>query len=537
MMKLETSMRAVAALVFAVALLFPLTVFGQAIPAASIQIAILQGDLEAVEQHIATGTYLDAKDAYGSSPLTLAATFGKTAIARALIDAGADMAVSDPQGSSPLHIAAFFGHADIIKALLAKGADRYARNLDGSTAFDIATTSFADDVPIYDQIGKALAPLGLVLDYQAIATSRQPIADLLRSDPDAFSAVEFKPAERDDWEVATPAQAGLNHDLISELYFDAGHLQNLWGLLVIKDGKLIAEDYFHQGAVDQLSTRHSITKSVLSALYGVARKQGCLPDLDRKMVEFFPELADQITDPRKAGISIREMLQMRSGYPMEILSVEHNDLLFYSDNWEWIPHLVDFPLTLDPGTKFQYSNLTSQLLAVILARACDTDLQPFAEKFLLTPIGAKLGKWSAGPDGYRMGWGEISMTARDMAKFGLLFLNGGKYQGTQVLPADWVGESLQAYFKEVWMTPKIGRYLRDIGYGYQWWSATAGEHRFDYAMGHGGQMIVLLHDLNMIIVTTADPQLELDPIRDLGWERELAIINVVGKFIASLAKN
>ena len=530
-------MRALAALAFAAALLFPPTVFAQVTPAVSIQIAILQGDLEAVRQHIDAGSDLDAKDAYGSSPLTLAATFGKAGIARALIGAGADMAVTDPQGSSPLHIASFFGHADIVEALLAKGADRYARNLDGSTAFDIAATPFTDDTPIYDQIGKALAPLGLVLDYQAIATSRQPIADLLRPDPAAFSVVEFKPAERDDWAVASPAQTGLDDRLLAELVFDASHLKNLWGLVVIKDGKLIAESYFHQGSIDQLSTRHSITKSVLSALYGIARGQGCMPDLDRKMVEFFPELADQISDPRKAEISIRQMLQMGGGYPMEILSVEHNDQLFYSGNWDWTPYLVDFPLLADPGAKFQYSNLTSQLLAIILARSCDTDLKPFAEKFLFSPIGAELGNWSAGRDGYRMGWGEISITARDMAKFGLLYLNGGTHEGVQVLAADWINESLQAYFKDVWITPKAGRYFRDIGYGYQWWSARAGEHRFDYGWGHGGQLIVLLHDLDMVIVTTADPQLELDPIRDLGWERELAIINVVGKFIASLPKN
>jgi hypothetical protein len=78
----------------------------------------------------------------------------------------------------------------------------------------------------------------------------------------------------------------------------------------------------------------------------------------------------------------------------------------------------------------------------------------------------------------------------------------------------------------------LGRYFEDIGYGYQWWSATAGDHRFDYAAGHGGSLIVLLHDLDMIVVTTADPLYEL-PV-DAGWAFEGAIVDLVGKFIESL---
>ncbi len=126
-----------------------------------------------------------------------------------------------------------------------------------------------------------------------------------------------------------------------------------------------------------------------------------------------------------------------------------------------------------------------------------------------------------------------------MAKFGALYLNDGVYQGNRVLSADWVRASLHPYSEGIkragWSSSEKGRYLRDIGYGYQWWSATVGEHQFDYAAGHGGNLIILLHDLDMIIVTTADPLYEL-PAQE-GWRYEGAIIDLVGKFIAALPKS
>jgi len=531
-------MRSIAPVVILLALFAPSPPLAQETSPASVSLhsAALQGNTEAVRQHIEAGADLDEKDAFGSSPLNIAATFGKTEVAEALIEAGADLAIADNQGSRPLHIAAFFGYSDIVKALVDNGANRFLRNMNGSTALDIVATPFDDDRPLYDQLVAALGPLGLVLDYDEIASSRPKILEMLRPAIEELEAVEYSPVERGDWAVANPAETSLDPMLVAELYFDAAELKNLYGLLVVKDGKLIAEAYYHDGAVEQLSARHSITKSYLSALIGIAKAEGCLSDLDQRMMDFFPEFADQIDDPRKAGITVRQMLQMRGGYPMEILSPVHHDTLFFSDNWHWLPHLVDFPLLSDPGTKFHYSNLTSHLLAVILARACDADLKTYAAQHLFAPMDAALDDWTADPDGYRWGWGEIYVTARDMAKFGTLYLNDGTYQGRQVISADWVDESLQAYSHDAWATPKLGRYLYDVGYGYQWWSARAGQHHFYFAWGHGGQLIVLLEELDMVIVTTADPLIGLDPIRDKGWEYELAIINVVGKFIKSLPR-
>ncbi len=354
-----------------------------------------------------------------------------------------------------------------------------------------------------------------------------------------LEAVEYTPLPGDDWKVSTPAEQGLDPMLVAELYLDAVEFSTLYGLLVIKNGHLIAERYFNEGTVEQKSNRQSVTKSYTAALVGIAVHQGCLSSVDQKMMHFFPEFAAQITDPRKEQITIRDMLQMRSGYPWEERQPPYFDILFFSDNWHHLPHLVDFPLTSDPGTRYSYSNLTYHLLGVIVARACDTDLKSYSQEHLFSPINAKVGDWYSDADDYNFGCMGIFVTARDMAKFGLLYLNDGVYEGKRVLSADWVRESLQAHSENInytgWFASRLGRYFRDIGYGYHWLSARVGDHHFNFAWGHGGNLIVLLDELDMIIVTTADPLHDVE-FGDESWKCEGAIIDLVGKFINSLPK-
>jgi CubicO group peptidase (beta-lactamase class C family) len=352
-----------------------------------------------------------------------------------------------------------------------------------------------------------------------------------------FEAIDYSPLSGDDWKVSTPEEQGLDPMLLAELYQDAAELETLYGLLVIKNGHLIAEGYFNGGWVEQLSARQSVTKSYTSALVGVALDQGCLSSVDQKMMDFFPDFANQIDDPRKEQITIRDLLQMRAGYPDEELTPSYLDILFFSGNWHHVPHLVDFPLVSDPGIEFSYSNLTSHLLGAIVARACDTDLKSYAQEHLFSPIGAKVGGWSSDADGYNFGEFEIYVTARDMAKFGLLYLGDGEYEGNQVISSDWVRDSLQRYSENIkvgeWITSRYGTF-RDLGYGYQWWSSRVGKHQFDYAAGHGGNYIILLDELDMIIVTTADPLKGPELAAGGGWEFEGAINELVGKFIKSL---
>ncbi len=345
-----------------------------------------------------------------------------------------------------------------------------------------------------------------------------------------IKAVDYTPLSRDDWKVSSPAEQGLDPMLVAELYYDAAKLETIYGLLVVKNGYLVAEGYFNEGSVEELSKRASVTKSYTSALCGIALDQGYLSSVDQKMIDFFPDVADQITDPRKKQITIRQMLQMRAGYPWE-----ETDPALWDALWsgEYLSDIVNIPLTADPGTKFQYSNLMSHWLGIIVARACGTDLKSFGEEHLFSPLGARIGDdWNRDVDGYYIGCGDIQVTARDMAKFGLLYLNDGKYEGSQIISADWVRDSLQIYSKNAW-TIKIGRNFKDIGYGYQWWSARAGDHRFNFAWGHGGNLIALVEDVDMVIIVTADSFYGKD-VHFESWKYEKANLNLVADFINSL---
>ena len=176
-----------------------------------------------------------------------------------------------------------------------------------------------------------------------------------------LEAVDYTPLPGDDWQQSTPADQGLDPMLVARLYHDAADLETLYSVLVVKDGFLVAEDYFNQGSLEQKALLQSVAKSVTSAMVGIALDQGCLSDVEQKLVDFFPDYADQMADPRKGQITIREMLQMRAGFPPE-----ESDAALWEAVWsgDYLPLLVDVPLTSDPGTAFQYSNLTAHWLGV-----------------------------------------------------------------------------------------------------------------------------------------------------------------------------
>ncbi len=343
-----------------------------------------------------------------------------------------------------------------------------------------------------------------------------------------LAALDYTPLSRDDWPVSTPAEQGLDPEAVAELYLEAEDVETLHSLLVIKNGYLVAEGYFHGGSADQATRIQSATKSYTSALVGIALEQGCLTSVDQKMMEFFPELADQIKDPRKNEITLQQMLQMRAGYPWEESTPELFELLYHGFRPS---NLVDVPLARDPGSDFDYSNLTSHLVGVIVARACYTDLKSFAQEHLFGPLEVELVDWITDWEGNYNGHADMHFTARDMAKFGQLYLDEGQYQGEQLIPAEWVRESLEIYSQDAWGY-RVGRNWRDNGYGYQWWSVRAGDHRYNLAWGHGGQQIAVARDLDMVVIVKADPL--FGQHGDAPWKREKENLNLMADFIASL---
>jgi CubicO group peptidase (beta-lactamase class C family) len=146
-------------------------------------------------------------------------------------------------------------------------------------------------------------------------------------------------------------------------------------------------------------------------------------------------------------------------------------------------------------------------------------------------LGVEVVSWPADAQRYYYGSGDIAFTPRDMAKFGLLYLNGGMYNGNQIIPSDWVTESFESYSTTTYSSD-ILVYIRQLEYGYLWWSGTAGTHRFHFAWGHGGQLISILNDLNMVIVTSAEYL--GGQFGQEAWQKESAVMELVGRFISTL---
>ncbi len=150
-------------------------------PGTTIQEAVFFGNIEAINGHIAAKSDLNQKDAYGSTPLHIAATFGKTDVAILLIKGGADLNATSADGSTPLHTAAFFGRTEIVRALLKSKADVTIRNSYSATALESVSAPFETMKPIYDQMSKDLGPFGLKLDYKQLEEARPVIAELIQN--------------------------------------------------------------------------------------------------------------------------------------------------------------------------------------------------------------------------------------------------------------------------------------------------------------------------------------------------------------------
>ena len=208
----------------------------------------------------------------------------------------------------------------------------------------------------------------IILSVVACTTSHEiPVRD------------SFSPIPGDDWKVSTPEEQGLDPDLLEEFYNNATKLDTIYSLLVIKNGSIVAEQYFNEGSSEQKAFIQSISKSYISALVGLALDQGCLTSVDQKMMEFFPEFADQITDPRKEQITIRDLLQMRPVIPGK------KPMRISGQGWHRViicPFWWDSHLPTIRETRISIQQLDFLAAGSDRSRACDTDLKAFAQESL-----------------------------------------------------------------------------------------------------------------------------------------------------------
>jgi len=324
-----------------------------------------------------------------------------------------------------------------------------------------------------------------------------------------------------DWPISAPEDQGIDSRILSNAFDFAEGLGFMYSLLVVKNGKLIGEQYFN--GADRYYADHTCStgKTYTSALVGIALRENYLTSLDQKMMDFFPEYAKADLDPRKYEITIRHLLQMRAGYAFE----ESGD---YVDPWfqsaDMMEYAIKVPLAADIDQTFAYSSHSSHILSGILTKATGMSTYEFAQQYLFDPLDITVKRWDQDSLGYYFGFGYLWFSPRDMARFGQLYLDKGFLDGQQIIPAEWIEESTQEYSADAsWFK----KHFEDIGYGYQWWLAQAGGYDVHFALGHGGQIIANIPELDMVIVTTA----HWEVCGEVSGVQINAVLNLIANFI------
>jgi len=293
----------------------------------------------------------------------------------------------------------------------------------------------------------------------------------------------------DEWEITSPEQVGMDPELLDNMLAEIEESGlNLDGLVVIHQGVIVAEEYYPVYNQHSLHESYSITKSVISALVGIALKQGCINGLDDPVLDYFPDREFMNMDGQKEAITIQHLLTMSSG-----LAWDQKDMV---SNPDWVQYTLDQPVIHEPGSTWFYSNGGPHVLSALIQEACGMDTHDFADKHLFGPLGIEEYRWQRAIDSYpKGGWG-LAITPRDLAKIGYLYLRDGAWEGKQILPKDWVKASSTVYFQvpdplEPW----------DLYYGFLWWIHGDGPYA---AHGTKGQFIYLIPEKDLVVVITGN---------------------------------
>lgn len=292
---------------------------------------------------------------------------------------------------------------------------------------------------------------------------------------------------------------GVNMDqaIFNDL-IDRINNENILNLVVVKDGKAVVDHNKKDEYKGKRFKINSCTKSIVSALIGIAIDNKLIEGIHQPISDFFSELRANEVDKRKKDITIYHLLTMTSGISWpEFGNWGFISSLVSSSNW--IKFVLNRPMEHNPGESFNYNSGGSHLLSAIISKATGMDAYAYARKHIFEPLGIEDLTWMSDPQGNSNGGFGIEMSAYDMAKIGNLYLNKGKAEKNSLISEFWINESLES---RMLVSKSLGYY------GYQWWikdltfkgtSITA-----YYAMGNGGQFIFVIPKMNMVTVFISD---------------------------------
>ena len=362
---------------------------------------------------------------------------------------------------------------------------------------------------------RLISLLGLLLLLVACgggssADSRQPAPPLTYS-------YTVPPAIGDGWEVGdlgengfdTQRIAGMMSRVLDESYpgIDSVVIARNERLLLYWYGDRVL-DQFDRWIDNQDKERHvlhSTSKSFTSALIGIAIDQGFIASTEVSFLSLFSYPAYDNWDSRKNDITLEDVLTMRLGIRWDEWSRPYtdplNDLVFLENNSiDWTKALLDLPMAHDPGTVFAYNTAATIAMGQALVNATQMPMEAFANTYLFYPLQITTADWWRSPSGLPVGGSGLFLETRDLAKFGQLYLNGGSWQGQQLISADWIADSVVRRVD----VSSFATYSK--AYGFQWWLADLSYKGQDVetwlTAGYGGQYMFVIPSLDLVVAFT-----------------------------------
>lgn len=304
---------------------------------------------------------------------------------------------------------------------------------------------------------------------------------------------------------------------IKNVLDDARSLEALKVVLVSREGELLAERAFNGHSIGESTNIKSASKSVISAMVGIAINNGLLEGVDQPIAPLLESELPRDRDPRLSEVTIGNLLSMQAG--LARMSGPNYGRWVSSRNW--VRFALSEPFDGEPGGQMLYSTASTHLLSAILTRVGRKSTLALAREWLEPVEGFRIGSWERDPQGIYLGGNQMAMTASSLLAFGRLYQNDGKTEkGVQVIPQDWI--------KQSW-TPRTNSRFSGDGYGYGWFLRRIGGEDVKFGWGYGGQMLYVVPSLGLTVVMTSN---ENAPSARTGYRDDLHLL--LGEIIGAV---
>ncbi|MBD3252719.1 serine hydrolase [Candidatus Pacearchaeota archaeon] len=295
------------------------------------------------------------------------------------------------------------------------------------------------------------------------------------------------------WDFSTPEAQGMDSQILEEGISSLESEPYLYSILIIRHDTIVLERYFKGSAADHSNNIHSASKSFYPALVAIAIEEGYISGVNQKVSEIVPDyFSDFSPNNKKRDITIKHLMTMTMGLRWEEDVTEYE--IERKNNW--VQEVLNLRLDYDPGEHFEYSTGSPHILSAVITEATGMSTCEFAHNNLFKPLNITAEHWGRDPQDIYSGGYNFYITPREMARFGLLYLHNGEWNGEQVIPQWMVEESVQPY----------NRVDRTYDYGYYWWLRQISGYDVYIAWGWGGQFIHVIPELDIVFVSTADTE-------------------------------